>query len=154
VILTAHFLATFRDQLIGHALAGRIRGREACSKALEDCLTSFQHEMIQAGPLGFSKAVNHRQFSLPPILLEMGAKMDGYPLKDLDLAALKEDLPAAGLERGDVGTVVFVYDQGKAYEVEFVAADGRTIAVETLRDDQLEPFTGSQILHARRLAEA
>ncbi|MGH2443150.1 MAG: DUF4926 domain-containing protein [Chloroflexota bacterium] len=39
--------------------------------------------------------------------------------------------------------------RGGAYEVEFVAADGRTLAVETLRADQIEPFTGSQILHAR-----
>ena len=80
--------------------------------------------------------------------------MDGHVLKELDLAALKQDLPAVGLEAGDVGTVVFVYDHGKAYEVEFVAADGRTLAVETLRADQLEPFTGPQILHVRRLAEA
>ena len=80
--------------------------------------------------------------------------MDGYALNELDLAALKQDLPAAGLEAGDVGTVVFVYDHGQAYEVEFVAADGRTLAVETLRADQVEPFTGRQILHVRRLAEA
>jgi hypothetical protein len=80
--------------------------------------------------------------------------MDEYMLKELDLATLKQDLPAAGLEAGDVGTVVFVYDHGQAYEVEFVAADGRTLAVETLRAEQVEPFTGAQILHARRLAEA
>jgi hypothetical protein len=33
---------------------------------------------------------------------------------------------------GDIGTVVLVYRGGEAYEVEFVAADGNTIAVETL----------------------
>lgn len=79
--------------------------------------------------------------------------MDGHELKELDLAALKQGLPAVGLEAGDAGTVVFVYDHGRAYEVEFVAADGRTLAVETLRADQVEPFAGAQILHARRLAE-
>lgn len=66
----------------------------------------------------------------------------------------KEDLPAAGLEVGDVGTVIIVYDRGKAYQVEFVAADGRTLAVETLTADQIEPVAGPQILHLRRLAEA
>jgi len=80
--------------------------------------------------------------------------MTDHTLKDFDLAALKQDLPAKGLMAGDVGTVVFVYDHGQAYEVEFVAANGRTLAVQTLRADQIEPFTGPQILHARRLAEA
>ena len=34
---------------------------------------------------------------------------------------LTEPVPAEGLEPGDVGTVVHVYADGKAYEVEFVA---------------------------------
>lgn len=75
-------------------------------------------------------------------------------LNELDLAALTQDLPAVDLRTGDVGTVVFVYEDGDAYEVEFVAANGHTIAVETLRADQIEPVTGPQILHVRRLAEA
>jgi hypothetical protein len=80
--------------------------------------------------------------------------VDNQPLKELDLAALREDLAAHGLVAGDVGTVVFVHDSGRAYEVEFVAADGHTIAVETLRADQLEPLSGQQILHVRKLATA
>lgn len=73
-------------------------------------------------------------------------------LKELELAALREDLPSSGLVAGDVGTVVLVYGAGEAYEVEFVAADGNTIAVETLSSNQVEPFSGKQILHARKLA--
>lgn len=80
--------------------------------------------------------------------------MDGYELKELDLAALTRDLAAVGLEAGDVGTVVFVHERGKAYEVEFVAANGHTITLETLRADQIERLTGAQILHARPLAQA
>jgi hypothetical protein len=72
-------------------------------------------------------------------------------LNELDLVALRQPLPECALEPGDVGTVVFVYRDGEAYEVEFVAADGKTIAVETLRADQVEPFAGQQILHARNL---
>lgn len=74
-------------------------------------------------------------------------------LKELELGALRQDLPAYGLVRGDVGTVVLVYDGGEAYEVEFVSADGRTIAVETLSAGQIEPVAGKRILHARKLAK-
>jgi hypothetical protein len=80
--------------------------------------------------------------------------MNGFELKELDLAALKQDLPSLGLETGDVGTVVFVHEPGKAYEVEFLSGDGQTIAVETLRADQIERLSGAQILHARPLAKA
>jgi hypothetical protein len=78
--------------------------------------------------------------------------MDVHAPKELDLAALTRELPSRGLKAGDVGTVVFVYNHGRAFEVEFVAADGSTVAVETLTSDQVGPFAGRQILHARRLA--
>lgn len=37
--------------------------------------------------------------------------MTGRTLKDFDLAALKQDLPAKALLAGDVRTVVFLYDR-------------------------------------------
>ncbi len=74
--------------------------------------------------------------------------------EELDLVALAEDLPARGLVRGDVGTVVHVYRDGQTYEVEFVASDGETIAVETLSAHQVEPLRGRQILHVRPLRVA
>jgi len=64
-------------------------------------------------------------------------------LKEFDLVTLRHDLPERALLAGDVGTVVFIYDDARAYEVEFVAADGRTFAVETLTPRQLDPFVGS-----------
>jgi hypothetical protein len=75
-------------------------------------------------------------------------------LKELDLAALRADLPDWGLVAGDVGTVVLVHDHGRAYEVEFVAVDGQTIAVATLPAEAIEPLTGTSILHVRKLAVA
>ena len=75
-------------------------------------------------------------------------------MRELDLAALRTPLPDRGLVAGDVGTIVFVHDAGTAYEVEFVAADGGTIAVETLGNDDLEPVSGRQILHVRNLTAA
>jgi hypothetical protein len=62
---------------------------------------------------------------------------------------LRTDLPAYGLIAGDVGTVVFVHANGAAYEVEFMTADGETVAVETLEANQVEPVAGPRILHAR-----
>jgi hypothetical protein len=71
-------------------------------------------------------------------------------LRELDLAALRQDLPAHRLIAGDIGTVVLVHADGAAYEVEFVTADGRTVSVETLAADQVEAVTGNSILHARK----
>jgi hypothetical protein len=73
-------------------------------------------------------------------------------INELDLVALREDLPVYGLRAGDVGTVVLVYRDGQAYEVEFVAANGRTIAVETLDAARIEPLNGERSLHVRKLA--
>lgn len=58
--------------------------------------------------------------------------------------ALLEDLPTHGLVAGDVGTVVFVHREGQGYEVEFMDADGRTLAVETLHAPQVAPVRGRQ----------
>lgn len=71
-------------------------------------------------------------------------------LQELELAALRQDLPAHGLIAGDIGTVVFIHADGAAYEVEFMTADGNTLAVETLLAEQVEPVSGAHILHARK----
>ncbi len=55
---------------------------------------------------------------------------------ELDPVALTVDLPAQGLARGSVGTVVQVYTPD-AFEVEFVDNDGRTYGLATLSTDQL-----------------
>ena len=72
-------------------------------------------------------------------------------LKELDAVALREDLPTHGLVAGDVGTVAFVHHEGHGYEVEFMDAAGRTLAVETLQAYQVAPVRGRQILHVRPL---
>jgi len=64
------------------------------------------------------------------------------------------DVPAEGLESGDVGTVVHVYRDGQACEVEFVALDGRTAAVVTLEATQIRPVSSGEIPHARQLTTA
>lgn len=75
-------------------------------------------------------------------------------LHELDLAVLRHDLREYGLIAGDVGTVVLVHGAGAGYEVEFVSGDGTTVAVETLRADEVGPVGGQSVLHARKLAVA
>ena len=74
--------------------------------------------------------------------------------KELDRVVLTTDVPAEGLEAGDVGTVVHVYRDGQACEVEFVALDGRTAAVVTLEATQIRPVSSGEIPHARQLTTA
>lgn len=53
-------------------------------------------------------------------------------IKELDSVVITEDLPEIKLKKGDVGTVVFVHQNGEGYEVEFVTLGGEIIAVTTL----------------------
>lgn len=57
-------------------------------------------------------------------------------LKLLDVIALIEDLPELRLHRGQVGTIVEVYEP-EVFEVEFSDLQGRTYALETLKCNQL-----------------
>lgn len=72
-------------------------------------------------------------------------------IDDLDLVALTRDLPARGLRRGDVGTVVHRYRDGRAFEVEFVTGAGATLAVLTLEPPDVRPLSGHDIFHMRDL---
>ena len=73
-------------------------------------------------------------------------------LNEHERVVLVTTLPTEGLEAGDVGTIVHVYRDGQAYEVEFVRADGRTVALVTLPSADIRPMMGDEILHVRRLA--
>lgn len=57
----------------------------------------------------------------------------------LDVVVLTTDLPQYNLWRGEVGAVVECYPEN-AFEVEFVAQDGYTYALVTLRSDQIIPL--------------
>ncbi len=72
-------------------------------------------------------------------------------LKEHERVVLLTAVAAEGLEAGDVGTVVHVYQDGKAYEVEFVALDGHTRAVVTLEANQIRPVTRRDMTHAREM---
>lgn len=75
-------------------------------------------------------------------------------LKEHDRIVLTEAVPAEGLEVGDVGTVVHVYADGEAFEVEFTMLDGKTAAVATVEAAAVRPVSSHEITHARELTRA
>lgn len=62
---------------------------------------------------------------------------------------LKRPMPSLGLEPGDIGIIVHIHEQGKAYEVEFLSLDGNTIGVETVAASDLRQASGKAALHER-----
>ena len=68
--------------------------------------------------------------------------------KTLDCVVLERDLPAQGLRKGDVGTVVETYESD-GFEVEFVTAAGETIAVVTLDKHDVRAARSDDMLAAR-----
>ncbi len=64
----------------------------------------------------------------------------------LDVVALIVDLPEYNLVRGQVGTIVEILANGKAFEVEFSDRDGRTFESLGLRADQF------MVLHFERMS--
>lgn len=75
-------------------------------------------------------------------------------IRELDTVVLARDFPEHGLEEGDLGAVVHVYREGAAYEVEFVVADGRTVALLSLDRRDVRPVRSQEILHVRELQRA
>ena len=60
-------------------------------------------------------------------------------LREYEVVKLKHDLPAEGLTAGATGTVLLVYDSTPpAYEVEFTDDEGKTLALLTLNECDLE----------------
>ena len=72
----------------------------------------------------------------------------------LETVVLAHDLKDHNLAGGDVGIVVYCYAGGKAYEVEFVTGEGKTIAVVTLEKSDIRPMQRQEILHVRMYAVA
>ncbi len=75
-------------------------------------------------------------------------------IRELETVVLTRDVPEHGLVKGDVGAVVHPYADGEAFEVEFVTAEGRTVAVLTLSGSDIRPMGSGEILHVRELASA
>ena len=79
-----------------------------------------------------------------------GAEM----IDELETVVLTHDVAGHDLKEGDIGAVVHRYAEPSAFEVEFVTAEGRTIAVLTLTEEDIRPIRSGEILHVRELATA
>jgi hypothetical protein len=62
-------------------------------------------------------------------------------IKEHDCVVLTTDLPEENLKAGDGGTVVHIYKDCAAYEVEFFTLDGKTIVVATVKSGCLRPIS-------------
>ncbi len=72
-------------------------------------------------------------------------------MNELERVVLKRDLPDHGLEAGDVGVIVHCHSES-VFEVEFITGEGGTVAVVTLRSEDLRRIDAREILHVRSLA--
>lgn len=72
--------------------------------------------------------------------------------RELDLVVLKHDVDDYGLKAGDVGTIVHCYPDNAAFEVEFLTAEGKTIAVLTLTPEEIRTRAEREILHVREIS--
>jgi hypothetical protein len=75
-------------------------------------------------------------------------------IKKHDCVVLTKNLPGENLEAGDIGTVVHIYRDGLACEIEFTTLEGNTAAVVTVEARQVRPVHKREITHARELPAA
>jgi len=93
-------------------------------------------------------------YAWPPLrqwcrsMCDRDAGAGGVPsetLREFDVVALLQDMPANQLSAGDVGAIVHCYGTGNAYEVEFLDAAGKTRAVVTVEARQLLKLNGASV---------
>lgn len=70
-------------------------------------------------------------------------------MSEFDLVVLQDDTANGRLKVGDVGTILTVYNDGKAFEVEFVTLTGESVAVETLLPHQIRMVRSSEVMAVR-----
>ena len=68
---------------------------------------------------------------------------------ELDTVILLNDRPHEALMKGDVGSVVFIHEGGKAFEVEFTTLAGDSLGVFTLAADEVRPIPARDVPHVR-----
>lgn len=72
-------------------------------------------------------------------------------IKELDTVVLTHAIEEYGLKKGDIGAVVHCYADGSAFEIEFVTAEGKTLAVLTLTSEDIRLMSNREILHVREI---
>lgn len=59
-------------------------------------------------------------------------------LKELDIVTLTHEIDKHGLPKGSRGAIVHCYTDNQAFEVEFVAESGETLALLTLEKADIQ----------------
>jgi len=72
-------------------------------------------------------------------------------INELDLVVLKRDITESNLITGDIGTVIHKYNDTN-FEIEFVTAEGSTVAVLSLSNNDIRAFDHREILHTRDIS--
>ena len=73
--------------------------------------------------------------------------------KELETVVLNRDLPDHGLQKGDLGAVVHVYEPD-GLEVEFVSASGKTEALVTLKEKDVRAVADGDLIAVRPLGRS
>ncbi len=68
--------------------------------------------------------------------------------EELESVVLAHNIDDYNLKKGDIGVIVFVYNNGAAYEVEFMNSTGGTVGVITLTPADLRPKVYKEVLNA------
>jgi hypothetical protein len=64
-------------------------------------------------------------------------------IQELDIVVLTHDCPKHFLKQGHKGAVVHCYQDGKAFEVEFLDSEGYTIALLTVAQADIRKLSAS-----------
>lgn len=73
-------------------------------------------------------------------------------IKEHDRVVLTEDVAQSGLQAGDVGTVIHIYQDRAGYEVEFFTLAGGTFVVASVNANQVRAVTSNELTHTRPVA--
>ena len=65
--------------------------------------------------------------------------------KEIEVVELAHDIKGHNLKKGERGTIVEIYKDGEAYEVEFIAPDGKTSILLTLIPDDIRPIINKEV---------
>ncbi len=74
-------------------------------------------------------------------------------IKLLDTVVVRRTMPKYGIQVGDIGAVVEMYEPN-GVEVEFVTGSGRTRALVTLKVEDIRLISNTDILSVRSLEAA
>lgn len=75
--------------------------------------------------------------------------MNAELIELFDVVVLLEDMSGTPFKKGDRATVVEIYDDRKAYELEFFDSNGWTIGVEPIAIDKDKPEPVQLVLKNR-----